>query len=205
MKSLLILFAILPYFSSFNEPRAWELVKDKDGIKVFSRHSEISKFNDIKIETDLVGSLSQLAAIIYDVEKYPEWAYATKTSVLIKKISNSELIYYSEIKTPWPVSNRDFYAHCKIIMDSTSHSLQVISVGMKDYQPENKDLVRIPFSKGTWNISETSTNAMHLEYVLQLNPGGSVPAWVLNMFSSKGPMETFTNLRQKMKLLNKQN
>jgi hypothetical protein len=202
MKTLTILLFFLPFALLSNEPASWALAKEKDGIKIYSRHSDHSKFNDLKIETDLTGSLSQISAILLDVEKYPEWAYATKTCSLVKKISDNELIYYSEIQTPWPVSNRDFYAHCKVILDSTSRSLKVISVGVKDYLPEKKDLVRIPSSKGTWNISAISDKTLHLEYVLEVNPGGSVPAWVLNLFGTKGPMETFINLKQKMKSLN---
>jgi hypothetical protein len=202
MKILFVLFVFVPFLSSTHELGKWEQVKDKDGIKMFTRHSETSKFNDIRIETELVGNLSQIASILIDVEKYPDWAYATKSCALIKKISDNEVIYYSEFSTPWPVSNRDLYAHCKITLDSVSHSLKVISVGMKDYQVENKNLVRIPFSNGSWDITATSDKTMHLEYVLELNPGGSVPAWVMNMFASKGPMETFLNLKLKMQQLN---
>jgi hypothetical protein len=181
----------------------WTLKKEKDGIKISSRPSQFSKFNDLKIETDLTGNVSQLAAILLNVEKYPDWAYATKTCTLIKKISNEEIIYYSEIDVPWPATNRDFYADFKVMLDSSTRSLKVLSVGLKNYQPENKNLVRIPMSKGTWNITTISDKLIHMEYILQVNPGGSVPAWILNMFATTGPMETFENLKQKMILLNK--
>jgi START domain-containing protein len=180
----------------------WVLKKEKDGIKVSSRPSAYSKFNALKIETDLTGNVSQLAAILLDVEKYTEWAYATKTCVLIKKISDNEIIYYSEIDVPWPATNRDFYADFKVVLDTVTRSVKVTSFGLKDYQPEKKDLVRIPMSKGVWNITTISDKTIHLEYILEVNPGGSVPAWILNMFATKGPLETFENLKQKMLLLN---
>jgi hypothetical protein len=202
MKTVLMCFLFLPATLSLCGQNNWVLKKDKDGIKISSRHSELSKFNDLKIEMDLTGNISQLSAIILDVEKYTQWAYATKTCSLIKRISNSEVIYYSEIGVPWPATNRDFYAHCKIIHDSVSRSLKVVSVGLKDYKPEKKNLVRIPMSKGTWDISTVSDKLIHLKYILELNPGGSVPAWVLNLFSTKGPLETFENLKKKMILLN---
>ena len=205
MKALLIFIGLFSSVVLMPGPSGaiWELAKEKDGIKVFTRRSDFSKFDDIKIETDLVGNLSQVAKILLDVEKYPEWAYATKSATIVQRMSNCELIYYSEIKTPWPVSNRDFYAHTKITIDSAARSLTLMSEGMKDFRPEHKDLVRIPFSKGFWTISTTSNKSLHLEYELQINPGGSVPAWVINMFITKGPLETFSNLKQKMQLLNK--
>jgi len=173
------------------------------GIRVYSRHSEISRFNDLKIEMDLPGTVSQLGDILIDVEKYPQWAYGTKTCVLVKKVNSREVIYYSEIEVPWPATNRDFYANFKLTYDSSGRSLNVVSVGLKNYQPNKKDLVRIPLSRGLWNISTISNKKIHLVYILQLDPGGSVPTWVLNLFATKGPLETFENLKRKMELLNR--
>jgi hypothetical protein len=81
--------------------------------------------------------------------------------------------------------------------------LNVVSNGMKNYQPEKDKLVRVPMSKAVWNISTGSDKTMHLQYILQVDPGGSIPAWILNIFATKGPLETFKNLKEKMELLNK--
>jgi len=203
MKALLILFFLFPIINPFHKTDSWLLVKEQDGIKMYNRPSRNSKFNDIKIETDFVGTLLQMEAILANVEKYTEWAYATKASVMIKKISATEFIYYSVIDVPWPANDRDYYAHCKITLDSNAHILKVISASIKNYMPEKKNIVRIPLSTGSWNITATANKKIHIEYVLELDPGGSVPAWLLNLFSTKGPMETFENLKQKMKQMNK--
>jgi len=203
MKPLIILFIFLPFTHSFSGPGIWMLTKDQDGIKMYSRHSEHSKFDDIKVETDFTGTTSQFISILEDIPKYTEWAYATKSAVLIKKINANEFIYYSEIDVPWPATDRDLYAHCKIISDHGSRSFKFIAESIKDYAPEKKNIVRIPLSKGTWNISTISDKLIHAEYQLELDPGGNVPAWLINLFSTKGPMETFANLKKKMKLMNK--
>ena len=38
--------------------------------------------------------------------------------------------------------------------------------------------------------------AMHIEYEVQVDPKGSIPAWVVNMFSTKGCFSTFKKLKQ---------
>jgi hypothetical protein len=181
----------------------WTLKDQRDGISVYTRHSELSKFNDIEVEMDLPGTAAQLFSILLDVEKYPQWAYCTKSSTLVKKIGNNELIYYSEISAPWPLSNRDFYADVKLSCDSSKHSWCMVSTGLKGFLPEKKGLVRIPRSKAVWNISQKSDNVVHLQYILQIDPGGCLPAWIVNMFATKGPMETFGTLRKKMETLNR--
>ncbi|MBS1918126.1 MAG: lipid-binding protein [Bacteroidetes bacterium] len=203
MKATLFLFLLLSLSYPAKAPGKWELVKEQDGIKMYNRPSERSKFNDIKVEAEFPGTVQQIAEILLDVPKYTEWAYATKSSVIVKKISNTELIYYSEIDVPWPANNRDFYAHCKATFDSSTHSMKLISVSIKNYQPEKKNIVRLAFSRGTWNITTAPNKKIRIEYFLELDPGGSVPAWLLNLFSTKGPMETFLNLKQKMVGLNK--
>lgn len=203
MKSLMTLFLFLPFASSLHGPGTWVFSKQQDGIKIFSRKSAVSKFDDIKVETDFPGNISQLVTILTDVGKYPEWAYATKTCVLVKKINNNDFIYYSEIDVPWPSADRDLYAHCKITLNHEAHSFKMIAEAIKDYAPEKKDIIRIPLSNATWNVTTVSDKMIHVEYTLELDPGGTVPAWLLNLFSTKGPIETFSNLKKRMSLLNK--
>ena len=203
MKSLYICLLLLPGFIPGSDNESWTLKKMKDGILVYNRHSNLSKFNDIRVEVDLPGTIDQLSAILLDVEKYPGWVYATKSSTMMKRVNDYEVIYYSEIGTPWPAANRDYYADMKVSIQRAAHTLYCESIGMKDYHPEKKDLVRVPMSKSQWSVTTLPGTRIHLQYILQLNPGGSIPAWILNDFACKAPLETFSNLRRKMEELNK--
>ena len=180
----------------------WTLEKEKDGIKISSRHAVASQFNDIRVELDLSGTAEQLSGILLDVNHYKDWSYATKKSVLIKQLGPGKLIYYTEIEVPWPATNRCFYANFEMKENATAHSVQVVSVNLPDYGSVPSDLMKVPFTRGVWNITTVSTEKIHVDYVLQLNPGGSLPAWVLNLFSTKGPLETFENIKKKMAALN---
>jgi hypothetical protein len=180
----------------------WTPQKEKDGIKISNRRAAASQFNDIRVEADLPGNTEQLAAILLDVDHYRDWSYATKKSVLVKQEGPRNLIYYTEIEVPWPATNRCFYAGFELKENTAAHSVQVISVNLPDYGTIPPDLIKVPFSKGVWNITTISKNKIHVDYVLELNPGGSLPAWVLNLFSTKGPLETFENIKQKMTALN---
>jgi START domain len=181
----------------------WVLQKEKDGIRISSRHATGSAFNDIRVELDVPGNIDQLASILMDIPHYTQWAYATKKSELIKDIGPGKLIYYSEIEVPWPASNRYFYAQFELKKDPAEHTMQLVSVNLPDYGPVQKDLVMVPFSRGSWSVTTLPKNSIHIDYILQLNPGGSLPAWVLNLFSTKGPLETFENILRKMTDLNR--
>jgi hypothetical protein len=91
----------------------------------------------------------------------------------------------------------------KLIKDSAAHSLRVVSVGIKDFLPDKNGIVRVAKSKGNWIINSLPGKAMHLNYTLEVQPGGIAPAWIINLFSTKGPLESFVHLKQKMTALNK--
>ncbi len=203
MKALYLCLMFLPTFLPASDKNDWTLKREKDGINIYSRTSDYSKFNDIRVDMDLTGTVEQLAAILRDVNNYTDWVYATRSSTLVRKVSEDEVIYYAEVGTPWPAANRDYYADMKITFNPSNHSMNVVSVGLKDYQPEKKDLVRVPMSRGFWAVTTQSDRKIHLQYILEIDPGGCIPAWILNSFVTKAPVETFSKLKKKMEDLNR--
>jgi len=195
--SLLLVFA-LPLCAQND----WTILKVKDGIKISSRHSAASPFDDIRVELDLMGNIDQIEAILTDANEYKEWSYATKISRLVKSLGPGKFIYYTEIEVPWPATNRYFYANFELKKNLTERSMHVVAVNVPNYEPVPKDLVQVPLTRGTWNITTITNKSIHVDYTLEMNPGGSLPVWVLNLFSTKGPMESFENIKKKMAGLN---
>src|SRR5258708_19391859 len=89
----------------------WKLKSDRDGIAIFLRSLPDSKFKAVKVECELVASLSQLVAVILDVNTGDQWVYSTKSSVLLKRVSPSQFYYYSQVIIPCPPSNRTLIPH----------------------------------------------------------------------------------------------
>src|SRR5450432_2935615 len=174
LAAFILLWFFLPHLFAQN---IWIVQKEKDGIRLSSRKSATSSFNDVRVELDVPGNLSQRAAILENIPKYTEWAYATKKSVLIKQLGPGKIIYYSEVEVPWPATNRFYYARFELKIDSLNHTMQLLSANIPDYKPMPADLEPVPYSRGTWNVKTISPKTIHIDYVLELNPGGSLPAW----------------------------
>ena len=205
MKSLKVIYSLFIFLFLISAAKGqynWVLKKDKEGIKVSSRHSDRSKFNDIKVEMDLPGNIYQLLNILLDVDKYSQWSYSVSKSEIVKKLTPFKLVYHLEVTAPWPVTDRDLYATIEVNIDSVARSIKVLASGDSSYRPVNKNFIRIPHSKGTWDIRTVSNKTIHIVYILEIDPGGSVPAWIMNMFGTKAPFVTFQNLKHKMILLN---
>ncbi|WP_345085630.1 START domain-containing protein, partial [Nemorincola caseinilytica] len=127
------------------------------------------------------------------------WVYSTSSASIVKRLNNYELIYYTEKKMPWPLSNRDVVMQMKLVLDTVAGTLIMTAHSIENMVPLKSGVVRVPASEVTWKVSTISPGTMKIEYSAQADPGGTVPAWVTNMFLTKGPYETFTNLRKQLR------
>jgi hypothetical protein len=198
LSKVILIICLFPY--CLRAQGNWNLEKDKNGIRVYTRQSGYSKFNEIKVECVMEGTISQLIAVIQDINLHVDWVYNTKRAYILNRISDSELYFYSEINATWPFRNRDAIAHMKILRDSLTKEIIVEVNSVPDYLPIKKDMVRIPMSKVIWKISNLNDKSIKINYYMGVNPGGSVPAWLINLFIANGPLESFTKLRERIKL-----
>jgi START domain len=199
MKHLLSFILLLGLFQFGVAQNEWVLKKEKDGIKVYSRASDHSNFNELKVVLTLPATLHALAALILDISSYPRWSFNTEQSYVLKQVSPAELYFYTEINSPWPASNRDLAVHLRIAQDAATKIMTIQSDGVPSYIPPKKDIVRVPFSKERWTVTPIDKSNIRIEYEVAVDPGASAPAWLINSFSSKGPYETFKNLRERIK------
>jgi hypothetical protein len=187
--------ACLSVFLNGFASEKWELKKDADGIKVYTAAVPNTNIKAIKVECTINASLSQLTAFLLDAKAHENWVYSTKQSYMVKQLAPNHQVYYSEMTMPWPLTNRDVVVDLMITQDPTK-VLTVKAVAVKGYVEQNKNKVRVPLSVVNWTVTPLSKSVLKIDYVAQADPGGAIPAWVVNMFITKGPFETFKSLRK---------
>jgi len=193
----ILLFSILSLFASsaaFGQ-KTWKLSAEKDGIKVYTSQVPDSKVKAIKVECEIQASPAQLVALLLDVNTSADWIYRTKSCSLVKRVSPSELYYYSEISLPWPAANRDFVAHLTVKQNPDTKIVTIDGPAVAGMVPEKKVIVRIARSMGKWTITPYGNDLLKVEYTLHTEPGGNIPAWMVNMFATEGPLQVFENLK----------
>ncbi len=183
----------IPFFGQDGD---WKLKNDRDGLRVYYRKPDDSNVNEIRIETRLPGSLSSVIAVLKDVPAYSSWIYNCESAQRLKPPRDQAGLYYCEIDFPWPLSNRDFIARSTIRQDAKSKKVFIEVSGDPDYRPENEGLVRIETLQIHYELTPLRSGEVDMIYELKSEPGGSIPAWLVNMFVSKGPTETIKGLRE---------
>lgn len=200
LKIATALFLFYTSITTVSGQAAWNMIAENDGIKVYSRSVPTSKVKAVKVECMVKASASQLVTLLMDLPVATEWVSHTKSCVLVKRISASELLYYSEVSLPWPLENRDFVAHIRVSQDLATKVVTVDAPAVPGWVAEKKGIVRITHSTGHWIITPVEPGSVKVEYTLQVDPGGIIPAWTVNMLAAQGPMESFKNMRNQLQL-----
>jgi len=195
MKNFLLLLGLFTFLSgSLCSQTQWSLKKDKDGIKIYTGSLENSKFKTVKVECIVKSSLTQLATLLLNAESQPKWVFSTKSAYITRKISPSEIYYYAELNTPWPISIRDMVIDLAITQDPVTKIMTVHADNIDKIIPVKVGKIRVPITEATWTVIPLQENKIKIIYSIRIDPGGEVPAWMVNLFIIKIPYETFKNL-----------
>jgi hypothetical protein len=197
-KVLFISLLLVLGINSASAQNNWKLSTEKDGIKVYTSAVPNSKVKAIKVECDLNATPAQLVALVMDVTTAPDWVYHVKSAKLVKQVSPAELYYYSEVSLPWPAANRDFVAHLIVSQDPDTKVVTIDGPAVPGFVPVKKGIVRIDHSFGKWIITPAGADQLHVEYSIHVDPGGSLPSWLVNIFATDAPLQIFRSLKTQL-------
>ncbi len=192
LSAFILPFLITPAFGQTD----CVLRKDDFGIRVYSCPTEHSKFKLIKAEFTVTSSANQLTAMWLDPENYTKWQYNTVEANLIKRLNDNEIIYYTKVAAQWPVSDRDLVVHLKVSEEKQTNVLNVSASSISDIVPLKNKNVRIPTSISSWKVTPINESQFAVEYSMEIDPGGYVPPWMVNMVAAEAPYESFRNFKK---------
>ena len=191
------IIAFLTYFSwmGITQQKDCELRKSAEGIEVYTCKMANSRINSIQSTFTVSSSFSALSEALFDLDNFHKWQYKIVKTELLKRISKNEFIYRAELETPWPVSNRDLILHVKMAPTSNPNEFHFSAIGKPEFITPREDFVRVPVSEAHWYIKVVDKNTIHIKHSILIDPGGAIPAWLMNLSLAEGPYETFKNLR----------
>lgn len=197
-KSLLSWFSftlfLLVAFPSFSQE--WNLKKDEDGIKIYTRLAPGSEYEDVRCTLKIKARLSSFTAMLKDVQGYTEWAFNCLEAKLLETINDTVQIFYTHTYLPWPASDRDFILRMSIKQDPKTLAVKTKSYCVKGYVEEKEGLVRVLNLENAWKLTPKLGGFLEVDYFASLGPGGDVPAWLINSTVTYGPLQTMQKVRK---------
>jgi hypothetical protein len=198
MKRKLFLVSILLFaFVAVMAQGNWELKKNENGIAVYTRKAATGNLKELRVICELDATKSQLISILQDIGNYNDWVYSNKKSEILKSLNPYKIIYYTESRLPWPIKDRDLIVQLDIY--SGPEILEIQAKSLPEYLPENKKYVRVPYSLAKWKVTQVTENKLKVDYTFSVDPGGSIPPWLVNATMAIGPYNSFAKLREVLK------
>jgi hypothetical protein len=176
----------------------WKLNSESDGIKIYTSLVPNSKIKAVKVECEYKATASQFVAVLLDIKNSPEWLYHTKFCRVFKQVSPQDLYYYSEVTLPWPAQNRDFISHLTVSQNPDTKVILVEGPAVPGFIPIKDNMVRVDHSGSKWEITPLPNGEIKVNYTLHVDPGGALPAWLINMFATEAPAQIFKNLKTEL-------
>jgi hypothetical protein len=192
-----LIYLILISFAGFAQPAEnWKLQKQRDGISIYSGFSEGSKYKSIRAVTEFQCELPDILALMKDVESHDEWVSHCMEAISLESSGDTSIVLYEYYDLPWPASDRDIIIEYNIRYDPTENMAWIRQEGRPDFLPVKSNMIRIPEYRGSWRLVGQSDGKVYGEYTALVEPGGFVPAWIVNIFAGKGPYDTIVNLKR---------
>jgi hypothetical protein len=198
MKKILLIAFLLIFTLPLFAQNDWQLKTEKEGMKIYTREVPGSKVKALKVEAAFEATPAQFVALIMDVNTSADWVYHVKSSTLIKRVSASEIYYYSEVSLPWPLADRDFVAHLTVSQNPVTRVVTIDGPAVAGMVPTKPGVVRVSDSKGKWVITPLTNDQIKVEYSIHVDPGGDLPSWLVNMFATEGPLKIFRGIKAQL-------
>ncbi len=198
MPHLIAIFLALLFFGSFQSRNGWKKALDKDGIVIHTRKVDGSPFHEFLAETRIPGTVPAFKKIFSNVAEYPAWMPECKSAVLIGAAKQNEFTYYMELKVPFPIANR--YTIQFVRYNEKPGELTVTLAKCENCQPPKTRSIRIEKAYGNWIVKQENEKEISIRFQYYADPGGGIPAWLVNSFIEKSPHKTLLNLRQLLSL-----
>jgi len=187
-------------FTAAQAQNNWELRRNESGITIYSRRS--GNLVELRLLCEFDATPAQLTEQLLNIPNYTNWVYGNRRSGVLKKINDHDIIYFTEAHLPWPIQDRDLVIELNINPATENSPLIIQAKSIEGVLPPKPHFIRVPYSLATWRISPIPGNKTKLDYTFSLDPGGSIPSWLVNWTIATGPYKSFLKLQEIMKAEN---
>ena len=175
---------------------AWKLEKEREGIQVYTRSVPGSTFREFKVTATVEVSANNLVAVLKDVGSFQELFDRTTDARLLKTSGETRHIHYAYTDGPWPVADRDGIYEYRYRYEAADRSVVVDIQCLPEFLPAEPGVVRIEHCRGEWRFRSLAAERTEITYQFFADPGGNLPAWIVNWSTVDIPFQAIVKLRE---------
>lgn len=175
---------------------AWELQRNDEQAMAYSRLDKATGLQVCRVETVMKTSLNALVAMQRDAARIPQWMDGVKSSRIVQE-ADDYYITHTLVPSPWPVKDRDSVVRSDIRQQEDG-SVLIEFASVEGVVPLQKNYERVQNVKGCWCFTPLQDGKTRVEYEVMVDPGGKLPAWLVNRFALDVP---YNSIKQMHKLV----
>jgi ribosome-associated toxin RatA of RatAB toxin-antitoxin module len=190
MKWLALLSLMTATAVHAEECDGFELALERDGVRVFNRKIDGSAVREMCVTGKVDAPPAEVFDLLRDVESYPQRLPPT---VQVERIAESggATTYYMVID-PGFITRRDYCISTRGTRDGEVYSVVWHQV---DCPLRSSRIERMTSNRGSWRVTPVDGGSAIL-YRTHADPGGLVPAWLVNSASARRLPEIFGALKR---------
>jgi hypothetical protein len=173
----------------------WEFIKERDGIKIYTRKEPNSSLKSFKGEAYLHAKMETVTSLIGNVKNFDWWDDDIREIKVLLYEKDKHIQYYLIYDVPWPITDRDLVVDAVITTDPVTGVRIVEARPLPDVIPEYPNLIRIKKYWQKWTIIPMQPGIVHVILEGFVDPGGSVPAWLYNMVITETPLKVIRSVQ----------
>jgi hypothetical protein len=178
--------------------QTWKFIKDKGGIQLYSLHEKSKGLNYFKGIADIKMPVEKIFSKLEDIHQTDWWTGdITQLNILLYE-KNKRSQYYLVYDLPWPFKDRDLCVNSTIAINNSTGERKLTSVPL-GVCGENKNYVRIKDYWQEWKITPVDNNTSHIELTFYIDPGTSLPDWLVNVVLKDSPIRIINALIKSLK------
>ncbi len=181
------------------ETGEWKLAKNEKGIRVSTRKSEDSPIKAFQGVTTADATVDEAVRLFETPESACQWIYQCSEFKILEDKSPEEKIIYFHQDMPWPVADRDVVYQRVRQTDADTGTVTYTLTDLKDVYPEKKAGVRLVSLNGKWRFSPAEGNQVEILDEQHVDPGGSLPTWLVNRLVVDVPFDTLKEFKVLLK------
>ena len=178
----------------------WQHLATEEGIEVSQREAPDRALPVFRGTGVVEAGIYEILAVIADNARHVEWMHNCIEARVLRRESETVTYAYNRTDAPWPVKDRDVIVRSerKIIVPGQEARVTFKSVPGDDLMDPKRGTVRMRNLDGHYKLKVLAPNRTHVEYQVDADPGGRIPAMLVKRTSKDLPLQTLKNLRKQV-------
>lgn len=176
-------------------PAEWKKADEGDGITIFERkEGDLLAF---RAEGIVGAPVLDVAGTILDYEHNTEWVDHLEEETILSRPAPGQYIEYTHVGTPFVLKDRDFVCLVTVKVDEPSKTVSIESHSVED-PAKPTEFVRGHVVHNEFRLAPAGPGKTILKGEFHIDPKGSVPKWIVNLFQRAWPKKAFEAIQKRV-------